>query len=332
MKHRQRPPSVATLVVAACALLTGATAIFPVNSLAQTAPAAAPKRGQPITLNFTNADIEAVARTMATLTGRNVVVDPRVKGTITLNTESPVSPAMAYYQFRTLLRLQGYTVVQGDDLDRVLPEADAKLQSSVVGVSESGEKTASGNQLMTQIIRLQHENANNLVTILRPLISPNNTINVNPGTNSLVITDYADNLRRLARIVAALDVANATGVEVVQLKHANASDLAPLLLRLLESGGTAAGGQADASFKTTVLAEPRSNALILRAANQARLALAMSLIDKLDQPGGNTANGDAGNIYVVYLKNANAVQLAPMLRAAMGSAVGAAATTTSSAT
>jgi len=332
MKHRQRPPSVATLVVAACALLTGATAIFPVNSLAQTAPAAAPKRGQPITLNFTNADIEAVARTMATLTGRNVVVDPRVKGTITLNTESPVSPAMAYYQFRTLLRLQGYTVVQGDDLDRVLPEADAKLQSSVVGVSESGEKTASGNQLMTQIIRLQHENANNLVTILRPLISPNNTINVNPGTNSLVISDYADNLRRLARIVAALDVANATGVEVVQLKHANASDLAPLLLRLLESGGTAAGGQADASFKTTVLAEPRSNALILRAANQARLALAMSLIDKLDQPGGNTANGDAGNIYVVYLKNANAVQLAPMLRAAMGSAAGAAATTTSSAT
>jgi len=312
--------------------LTGATAIFPVNSLAQTVPAVAPKRGQPITLNFTNADIEAVARTMATLTGRNVVVDPRVKGTITLNTESPVSPAMAYYQFRTLLRLQGYTVVQGDDLDRVLPEADAKLQSSVVGVSESGEKTASGNQLMTQIIRLQHENANNLVTILRPLISPNNTINVNPGTNSLVITDYADNLRRLARIVAALDVANATGVEVVQLKHANASDLAPLLLRLLESGGTAAGGQADASFKTTVLAEPRSNALILRAANQARLALAMSLIDKLDQPGGNTANGDAGNIYVVYLKNANAVQLAPMLRAAMGSAAGAAATTTSSAT
>jgi general secretion pathway protein D len=308
--------------------LTGATAIFPVISLAQTTPAAAPKRGQPITLNFTNADIEAVARTMATLTGRNVVVDPRVKGTITLNTESPVSPAMAYYQFRTLLRLQGYTVVQGDDLDRVLPEADAKLQSSVVGVSESGEKTASGNQLMTQIIRLQHENANNLVTILRPLISPNNTINVNPGTNALVITDYADNLRRLSRIIAALDVANATGVEVVQLKHANASDLAPLLLRLLESGSATAGGQADTSFKTTVLAEPRSNALILRAANQARLALAMSLIDKLDQPGGNTANGEAGNIYVVYLKNANAVQLAPMLRAAMGNTAVAATTST----
>jgi general secretion pathway protein D len=315
----------ATHFVAACALLTGAAGLFPSNLLAQTAtataattPTAALKRGQPVTLNFTNAEIEAVARAMATLTGRNVVVDPRVKGTITLNTESPVSPAMAYYQFRTLLRLQGYTVVQGDDLDRVLPEADAKLQSGVVGVSESGGKTASGNQLMTQIIRLQHENANNLVTILRPLISPNNTINVNPGTNALVITDYADNLRRLARIVEALDVANATGLEVVPLKHANAVDLAALVLRLLESGGTApAGGQADATFKTTVLAEPRSNALIVRAANQARLALALSLIDKLDQPGGSSANGDAGNIYVVYLKNASAVQLAPMLRAAL---------------
>jgi len=328
MKQPLRQSPAATLVVAACALLTGASGLFTSNLWAQTAPSApattsagstpVAKRGQPITLNFTNADIEAVARTMGTLTGRNVVVDPRVKGTITLNTESPVSPAMAYYQFRTLLRLQGYTVVQGDDLDRVLPEADAKLQSSVVGVSDSGEKTAAGNQLMTQIIRLQHENANNLVAILRPLISPNNTINVNPGNNSLVITDYADNLRRLARIVAALDVANATGIEVVPLKHANAVDLAPLVLRLLESGGnTPAAGQADTGFKTTVLAEPRSNALILRAANQAKLALALSLIDKLDQPGGNTANGDAGNIYVVYLKNANAVQLAPMLRAAL---------------
>jgi general secretion pathway protein D len=282
------------------------------------ANAAVPKRGQPITLNFTNADIEAVARTMATLTGRNVVVDPRVKGTITLNTETPVSPAVAYQQFRTLLRLQGFTIVQGDDLDKVLPEADAKLQAGTVAVAESGDRTGSGNQLMTQIIRLQHENANNLVPVLRPLISPNNTINVNPGNNSLVITDYADNLRRLARIVAALDVANATDLEVVPLKNANASDLAPLVLRLLDAGGGAVAGQGDTSFKTTILAEPRSNALILRAANQARLALALSLIEKLDKPASNGANGDAGNIYVVYLKNANAVQLAPTLRAAMG--------------
>ena len=110
----KRHPS-AIISIAAYAVLAGATGLFSFNLQAQTvqpaANAAVPKRGQPITLNFTNADIEAVARTMATLTGRNVVVDPRVKGTITLNTETPVSPAVAYQQFRTLLRLQGSGVL-----------------------------------------------------------------------------------------------------------------------------------------------------------------------------------------------------------------------------
>jgi general secretion pathway protein D len=227
---------------------------------------------------------------------------------------------VAYNQFLATLRMQGFTVVQTEGLDKVVPEADAKLQGGSVSVIEAGASAtagAAGNQLATQIIRLQYENANNLVAVLRPLISPNNPINVNPGNNSLVITDYADNLRRLARIVAALDVPNATDVEVIALKNASAADLAPLVLRLLEASGGAAPGGADASFKTTIVAEPRSNTLILRAANQARLALAKSLIDKLDQPSGNAANGAAGNIYVVYLKNANATQLATTLRAAL---------------
>jgi general secretion pathway protein D len=313
----------AIISIAACALFTGVTATFSLTVQAQITGAsssASPKRGEPITLNFSNAEIESVARTMATVTGRNVVVDPRVKGTMTLTTDTPVAPTVAYNQFLATLRMQGYTVVQTDGLDKVVPEADAKLQGGSVSVIEAGGTAtagAAGNQLATQIIRLQYENANNLVAVLRPLISPNNPINVNPGNNSLVITDYADNLRRLARIVAALDVPNATDVEVIPLKNASASDLAPLVLRLLEASGGAAPGGADASFKTTLVAEPRSNTLILRAANQARLALAKSLIDKLDQPTGNASNGAAGNIYVVYLKNANATQLATTLRAAL---------------
>ena len=274
------------------------------------------KRGEPITLNFTNADIEAVARTMATLTGRNVVVDPRVKGTITLTTERPVSAAVAYNQFLAMLRLQGYTVVDSAGLDKIVPEADAKLQGGGVF---TGDNVGNG-QIATQIFKLNFENANNLVPILRPLISPNNTINVNPGNNSLVITDYGDNLRRMAKIIAAMDVSNATDVEVVHIKHALAVDLAPLVLRLLEPGSTggAAPGQADGSFKTTLIAEPRSNALILRAANPAKVALAKSLIEKLDQP---TAGGPGGNIYVVYLKNADATKLAVTLRAALSGEV-----------
>ena len=304
----------AIVSIAAYALLAGASSLFPLSASAQTAPAAAQaRRGDPITLNFTNAEIDAVARTMATLTGRNVVVDPRVKGTITLTTDKPVTPSQAYAQFLAMLRLQGFTVVDAAGLDKIVPEADAKLQGGAVFDS----KLVAGNQISTQIFKLNFENANNLLPILRPLISPNNTINVNPGNNSLVITDYGDNLRRMAQIIAAMDVSNATDVEVISLKHAIAVDMAPLVLRLLESGGgvaTAPGGLADGTFKTTLIAEPRSNTLILRAANPARMSLAKSLIDKLDQPGTQSATG---NIYVVYLKNAEATKLAATLRAAM---------------
>nr|WP_237219155.1 type II secretion system secretin GspD [Rhodoferax aquaticus] len=313
----------------------GANAIFSPSAHAQTASAAV-KRGEPVTLNFNNADIESVARTMAAITGRNVVVDPRVKGNITLTTDSPASPARAFNLFVSTLRLQGFTVVNSEGIDKVVPEADAKLQSTAVGAIDGGAPATAGgatNQLATQIIRLQYENANNLVAILRPLISPNNTINVNPGNNALVITDYADNLRRLARIIAALDVPNATDLEVVPLKNTSASDIAPLLQRLLDNAGGPAGG-ADSGAKTTVLAETRTNALILRAPNQARLNLARSLIERLDKTLPENANGAAGNIYVVYLKNANATQLATTLRAALSGdarAAGSAASAGSSA-
>jgi len=159
------------------------------------------------------------------------------------------------------------------------------------------------------------------VPVLRPLISPNNTINVNPGTNALVITDYSDNLQRLGRIIAALDVSNATGVEIIRLKHGIAGDLAPMLQRLIDSGAAAgapaAQGQTDNGFKTTVLAETRTNSLIVRAANPARLALTRALADQLDQPNATGASAASGNIHVVYLKNADATKLAVTLRAAL---------------
>mgnify|MGYP001627293763 CR=1 FL=1 len=278
----------------------------------------AQRANEPITLNFVNAEIEAVARTMAAITGRNIVVDPRVKGTITLSTDRPVAPAAAFNQFVATLRLSGFTVVDAGGLLKVVPEAEAKLQGGAVSV----DGTVTGSQIVTQIFRLNFENAANLVPILRPLISPNNTINVNPGNNSLVITDYADNLQRLARIIAALDVSNATDVEVINLRNALAVDLAPVVQRLVDSSGGGAGapaagqGQTDTSFRTTVVAEPRSNSLIVRAANPARLNLVRSIVSRLDT---QAAGGAAGNIHVVYLRNAEATKLAVVLRAALAS-------------
>jgi general secretion pathway protein D len=316
----------ALLTLAICALLAG----YGAQAQAQTSASAGSttvQSGSAVTLNFSNAEIDAVARTIAVITGRNVVVDPRVKGTMTLVTSSPVTPTQALRQFTTQLRIQGFALIEKAGLYLVLPEAEAKLQSAAV--SASAVPAASG-QIMTQIFSLNHETANNLVPVLRPLISPNNTINVNPGNNSLIITDYADNLQRIATIIAALDVANATGVEILRLQHAIATDLAPLVTRLIDSGGTAAGaqGQADGAYKTTLVAEPRSNSLILRAANPTRLALVRTLVEKLDQASfSGNSNGQSsatGNIYVVYLKNADASKLAVTLRAALAASSGSA--------
>jgi general secretion pathway protein D len=301
----------ATFLVAVSAIIT----LAPANLYAQ-------KQGEAITLNFVNAEIEAVARTMGVITGRNVVVDPRVKGTMNLSSEKPLSPLAAYNQFVTTLRLQGVVVVESQGIYKVVPEADAKLITSVVSAGGAPAK-AGNNQIVTQIFNLNYDSAANLLPILRPLISPNNTISVNPGNNSLIITDYADNLQRIARIIAASDLPTATDVEIIPLQNTLASDLAPLVLRLVDSGTTttlaafnAGSGQSDTSVRTTVISEPKSNSLIVRSANSARMSLVKSLITKLDQKNGLN---DAGNVHVVFLKNADASKLAVTLRAAISS-------------
>ncbi len=312
----------ASIFIASRTVFYCAAVAFGLNftAMAQTPPgpgaaatAGATRSAEGVTLNFVNAELAEVARTMGVMTNRNIVVDPRVKGTMNLSSDKPLSTAAAYNQFLAMLRFQGFTVVDAGGISKIVPEADAKLQGGAVTTSEA---RVGGNQISTQIFRLNYETANNLVPILRPLISPNNTINVNPGNNSLIITDYADNLQRLSRIIATLDVANATDLEIITLKHAVAADLAPLLIRLSEGGSApgAAAGQADTSFKTTILPEPRSNSVIIRAANPARLEIIRTLVQKLDQPSSALSSG---NIHVVYLKNADATRVAATLRAAL---------------
>jgi general secretion pathway protein D len=276
--------------------------------------------GDPVTLNFVNADIEAVSRAMGAILKQQFIVDPRVKGTITLFSEQPILPREAYLNYLAALRGLGFTVVEVGGLFKVVPEADAKLQSGTVAIGETNRR---GDQILTQIFRLNHENANNLVPVLRPLISPNNTINANPGNNSLVITDYADNLQRIARIIAAMDTPAAGEVEVIPLRHAVAADLAPIVQRLSDAAGGAAvpGTPAGAAGGTTsILVDTRSNSLLVKAGSPARMATIRSLIERLDQPlQGQAASG---NNWVVHLKNADATKLAQVLRAAFGSTGG----------
>ena len=312
MKSFKQPPRRRWPTALAASVLSAAL-LPPPLALAQS-PNAKFKSNEAVTLNFVNADIEGVSRAMGAILKQQFVVDPRVKGTITLYSEAPLSPREAYLNFLAALRGLGFTVVEVGGLYKVVPEADAKLQSGTVAIGETNRR---GDQILTQIFRLNHENANNLVPVLRPLISPNNTINANPGNNSLVITDYADNLQRIGRIIAAMDTPAAGDVEVIPLKYAVASDIAQVVQRLTDSSGVTGGapgvpsGQGGAN---SIIADSRNNSLLVKAGSPARLATIRAFIDKLDQPlQGQAASG---NVWVVHLKNADATKLAQVLRAA----------------
>ncbi|MFZ9434537.1 MAG: secretin N-terminal domain-containing protein, partial [Burkholderiaceae bacterium] len=302
------------LLLAATVLACGlATPVAPAQAHTGGTPKPSGARSpEPVTLNFVNAEIESVARAISVMINRPIVVDPRVKAPITLYAERPIPVSEAYLNFLTALRGSGFSMVESGGLLKILPEAEAKIQAGTVHVNEV---TTRGDQIVTQIFRLSHEQANNLVAVLRPLITPNNTINVSPGNNSLVITDYADNLQRIARIVGALDQPAATDLEVIPVRHAVASDLAAVVQRVAEGGAAAPGAPAaPIPGSVSVLADPRTNSLIVRAPNAVRLNQVKAAIQMLDKPLEGAAA--KGNIWVVYLKNADATRLATVLRAA----------------
>ncbi|VXC16635.1 type II secretion system secretin GspD [Massilia sp. 9I] len=269
------------------------------------APAWAQDSANAAALSFVNADIESVIKAIGHYTGMTFIIDPRVKGTLTLVSEKSLTKTQAFALLTSTLRLQGYAVVtSGDGYAKVVPEAEAKAQSSPTQVGGVRASRATGDQIATQVFYLSYESAANLTAVLRPLISPNNSIMANPGNNTLVITDYADNLRRLAKIIGALDTPVAADLDVIPIRNAIASDVAALVTRLMEP---AAGGD---SGRVTVLADPRTNSVVIRAPSQARANLAKSLIARLDQQ-----TSSQGNIHVVYLKNADASRVAQTLRA-----------------
>ena len=269
-------------------------------------------RGTPVTLNFVNADIEAVSRAIGAMLNRDILVDPRVKGNITVYNDKPQPLAEAYRNYLSALRGLGFTVVESGGFLKVVPEADAKLQTSTVSVGNPSQR---GDVVLTQIFKLSYENPNNLVAVLRPLITANNTINASPGNNSLVITDYADNLQRLGKIISALDQPAGGELQVVPLKNAVASDVVQTVQKLLDGSNSVVPGVPGQSGSTSVIVEGRTNSLIVRSSNESRMAQALSIINKLDQP--TPGGGPVGNIWVVYLKNADAIKVAELLRAAV---------------
>ncbi|SAK39603.1 general secretory pathway protein D [Caballeronia catudaia] len=265
-----------------------------------------------VTLNFVNADIDQVAKAIGAATGKTIIVDPRVKGQLNLVSENPVPEDQALKTLQSSLRMQGFALVQDHGVLKVVPEADAKLQGVPTYVGNA--PAARGDQVITQVFQLRNESANNLLPVLRPLISPNNTIAAYPANNTLVVTDYADNVRRIAGIIAGVDTAAGREVDIVNLKNANAIDVAEQMNKLLDPGTV---GSTDATLKVTVTPDSRTNSLMFRASSSARLAAAKALAKKLDAP-----TGQPGNMHVVALRNADATRLAKTLRGMLGKGSG----------
>ena len=281
-------------------LLCNQMALMPMVSAQNNSPAEAGT----VTLSFNNADIESVASVVAKTTGQTILVDPQVKGTITLISNKPVTKAKALDSFSTALRTSGFALVETNGIYRVVTQADAKLVSTSV---TTGKGKQEGDQIITRVFKLNYESANSLLPVLRPLVSPNNTINAYPGNNTIVVTDYASNIQRIATLIDSIDAPTSTDVQTIKLQYAFASDVASILTKVLDNGTTAT---ADPALKTMILAEPRSNSILVRSSSPERVRQVRILVAKLDTPGNKN-----GNIWVVPLKNAEASKLAITLRA-----------------
>ena len=266
-----------------------------------------------VTLNFVGADIQSVVKSVGMITGKNFLLDPRVTGQINIISANPVAKELVYPILLSALRLQGFTAVEGNGVIKILPEADAKLNYTP---TVEGATKLKGDQIITQIFALKYESAAQLLPVLRPLIAPNNVINAYPNNNTLVITDYAENLKRIDKIIQAIDVQPNSEIDVIRLHHASALDLAQLLPRLMPEAAPQAnlpGAQPKLAFAI----DGRINGLIVRAENQAIIAKVRKLVESLD-----IETSETGNIHVVYLRNAEATKVAETLRGILGGASG----------
>lgn len=291
-----------------------------------TAPGAPqPLRKGEVLLNFQAADIQAVVKAVSQMTGRNFLLDPRVKGKVTIISAKPVSQSAAYEVFVSALKAQGFTAVEGvGGVVKIIPVGEAKQHA---GVSDQAPR--GGDQIRTHVVVVQHGSPTQMIPLLRPLMAPTSQLSAYEAANALIITDYAENIRRLLRIIESIDQPVTSDVTVIALKHASVLDLAELITRLGEPGraqpGKPGGAQAGiAEGRFVILPDLRTNSLLIQTDSPGRLNQLRSLIEKLDVPAK-----PGGNVRVIYLRNAEATKVAEVLR---GLLAGEARTATTAAT
>ena len=257
-----------------------------------------------VSLNFVDADIESVVKAIGQITNKNFLLDPKVKGTISINTAKPVPRALTYQILLSALRVQGFATVEENGYTSIVPEADAK--GKFTPRLATGKQ--SGVQIVTQVYVLKYESASQLINVVKPLLSPNSVITAYPSSNALIVTDYADNLNKIVKLIDTIDKPSQAENVLVRLKYASAVEITQTINRLLAD----TGNTADPTRRILAVADARSNAIILHAENLSLITRAATLIEQLDVP-----TNAGSSIHVVYLKNADSTKLATTLRALM---------------
>jgi general secretion pathway protein D len=258
-----------------------------------------------ITVNFVNADIQSVIKTVGQHTGKNFILDPRVQGSINIVSDRPVSKDLLYQMLLSALRVHGFAAVEDANFVKIVPEAEAKTSASPTG---EAALRAPGDRVVTQVFLLQNENAVQLVPVLRPLVTANNFIAAYPNNNAIVITDYASNVSRIQRIIESIDRPSGSDVQILRMQNASAIDIAQTLQRVVPEA-TAPTNVPGATPKVAVAIDTRTNSLVVRAENPQLMARIKTLALGLDTPGAAS-----GNIYTVFLRNAEATKIAETLR------------------
>ena len=278
-----------------------------VNGAGAQTPTSAPAPTTPVTLNFVDADIDVVAKAVGELTGKTFVLDPRVKGKINIQSAKGISPGLAYPTFLSALRMAGFAAVEGTGgVVRVVPEVDAKALPTPLGGGSAGA-------VITKVIPLTHQSAGQVINALRPLVAAANALTVYPPGNAIIITDYSDNIVKIQAVIARLDTPSAPAPELIPLNHANALDVVSTLNRVFAEPAASA----DSRDRLLITADLRSNSVIIRSEDGGRLSRVRTLVQELDR-----ATAAPGNIRMVYLKHADATQIAQTLRRVLGAESG----------
>lgn len=264
-----------------------------------------------VTLNFVNSDMESAIKAVGLITGKNFMIDPKVKGTINIVSNQPVARDLVYPIFLSALRQQGFTAIEQGGVIKVLPETDAKLQGGAVLDKNS---KLSGDRLITQVYPLRFESATQLAATLRPLVSPNSVLTAHQAANVLVITDYAENVHRLNRIIETIDQPSTTEVVSIPVQYASVLDIAQTIAKLMPEvvvqGVTpATAPPVDGVRRSVVIPDLRNNQLLVRNEAPIHVQQIRKLVATLDTQGAT-----GSNINVIYLKNAEAVRLAGTLK------------------